>query len=60
MAKRTAKFMVEIEYDDENTDENWLAYTLDKIMAEPIPAMMTSNGPVTIGEFHPLDDSKKS
>lgn len=60
MAKQSAIFTVEVEYDDEHTDVDWIAYSLDKVM-ETLAARGTGifedNGALGISEFHPV--SKK-
>ena len=55
MAKRKATFTVEVEYDDEHTDDESLATVLDILMntATSTPGIFSDYGDVSVGEFYP-------
>ena len=53
MAKQKVKLEVTVEYDDENTDEEWVVYEMDKLVqaATSTSDALGDSGPVKIGEF---------
>ena len=53
MAKRKTTFMVEVEFDDEHTDDESLMEMLDVLIitATGQPGILDDYNPVSIGEF---------
>lgn len=57
MAKKTAKFEIAVDYDDEKTDPESLASALDTLMETALstPGIFEDYGNPKVGEFYPVD-----
>jgi len=54
---KTATFTLEVEYDSESTDPDWISHSLDKLLetATSTTGVLDECGSICIGEFTPVE-----
>lgn len=60
MAKKTVKFLVDVEFDGDTTDAESLAGALSTLMETALstPGVLDEYGPVDVGSFYPGQDEE--